>query len=254
MSATHIAADIPPNIDHRVATYREVGGHSLRMLSFHAADAAGSPRPGIIWFHGGGWRKGDPESFAPLCLAAVERGMVALAPQYRLIDTHTQSVFDCMNDARAACDWAIRHAVELGIDPQRLVIAGSSAGGHLAASLATHHDDRLAAALVLLNPVLDCTERGYGHKLMNGRGIDASPIHRIRPGLPPTFILHGDADQTVPYENSVRFHRLMREAGNECDLVTVPGADHGLWRNAFELVTREVNAFLARRGFITEAG
>lgn len=253
MSAAPPAVEVPDHVEHRVATYREVGGHALRMLTYRPSAPAATPRPAVIWFHGGGWRRGNPESFAPLCLAAVARGMVAVAPQYRLVNQQTESVFDCMDDARAACEWALAHADELGFDPQRFVVAGSSAGGHLAATVATHHNDRLAAALVLLNPVLDCTERGFGSHVLNDRGQDASPVHHVRPGLPPTLVVHGDADETVPHENSVRFNRLMREAGNDCTLVTVPGAGHGLWAHQRQQMIDEINAFLARHGFIAGA-
>lgn len=254
MSAAPPTVEVPAGVEHDAQTYRHVDGHALRMLSYRPSAPAAAPRPGIIWFHGGGWHSGDPERFAPLCLAAVARGMVAVAPQYRLVHQQTQSVFDCMDDARAACEWTIAHADELGIDPARFVVAGSSAGGHLAATIATHHDDRLAAALVLLNPVLDCTERGYGHKVLNDRGLDASPVHHVRPGLPPTLVVHGDADPTVPYENSVRFDQLMRDAGNDCTLVTIPGGVHGLWSHQRQRMIDETNAFLARHGLIADAG
>src|SRR5690606_34708574 len=88
-------------------------------------------------------------------------GMIAVAPQYRLVGQQTSTAWDCMDDAWAAYRWLVEHAASVGADPRKIVAAGSSAGGHLAATLATHHPDAHIAAMVLLNPVLDCTEHGY---------------------------------------------------------------------------------------------
>lgn len=239
---------IPDSIDHQTPIYRSIDGHDLRVHLYRprtapatkpgpsdpvapspATDAIAStitaPRPAILWFHGGGWVGGHPGVLQRYCVTDSLAGLVALAPQYRLVGKQARSGWDCMDDAYAAYRWTLDHADELGIDTARVILAGGSAGGHLAATVLTHHPDSRAAAMILLNPVLDCTDRGY---TMHDRGHDASPIHRIRPGLPPTLIFHGDADATVPYENSVRFQRLMTAAGNLCRLITLPGEGHGL--------------------------
>jgi acetyl esterase len=257
MSTTIPAIDVPEGVRHEVREYRRVNGHALRMLVFRPADAPATPRPAVIWFHGGGWHQGAPEQFARFCIAAVRAGMVAAAAQYRLMAATADSVFDCMDDARAAHRWMVDHADELGFDPRRLVVAGSSAGGHLAASIVTHAPagdpatPPPPAAMVLLNPVVDCTASGFGQGYVGQRCVEASPIARVRPGMPPTLVIHGDADETVPYENAVRFDRLMREAGNRCTLVTIPGGRHGLWGHLPQRMIDEAGAFLANLGLVS---
>jgi len=120
----------------------------------------------------------------------------------------------------------------MGADPARVIAAGGSAGGHLAACAAIlNRDDKQAIpdALLLFNPVVDTTERGYGAHLMNGREREASPAHHVAEGLPPTLIMHGTADRTVPFENAQRFANLMQQHGNICKLVAYEGQTHGFF-------------------------
>lgn len=70
-------------------------------------------------------------------------------------------------------------------------------------------------AMILFNPVVDTTEKGYGvGSVGHHRKTEISPCHHVRNGLPPTLLSHGTADGTVPFENAERFARLMQEAGN----------------------------------------
>ena len=117
----------------------------------------------------------------------------------------------------------------MGIDTSRIVASGGSAGGHLAACTATidgvneESDDFSVSpkpmALILFNPVVDTGKRGYGQEKLEGREFEISPVHHITPGVPPTLIMHGKADSTVPYENVVRFKHSMMQEGNKCILV-----------------------------------
>lgn len=118
-----------------------------------------------------------------------------------------------------------RSALALGVDPARLVAGGGSAGGH-GAVCAALFGRQLLSALVLLNPVLDTTATGWSADRVRGRELEISPAHHVRAGLPPTILFHGTADATVPFENTERFTRLMRAAGNVCELVAFPGRKH----------------------------
>ena len=116
-------------------------------------------------------------------------------------------------------------------------------------------------ALVLFNPVLDTTAKGYGAKNFKAeQQTTLSPCHHVRPGLVPTIVFHGTADKTVPFENAERFTRLMHAAGNTCVLVPFEGKDHGFFNGPFfrpsndradyALTMKRTAEFLAAQGFL----
>lgn len=70
-------------------------------------------------------------------------------------------------------------------------------------------------------------------KVGEERKDDISPVAHVKPGIPPTIIFHGTADKTVPFENAERFTKLMKEAGNTCELVPFPGKGHGFFNGSF---------------------
>jgi dipeptidyl aminopeptidase/acylaminoacyl peptidase len=88
--------------------------------------------------------------------------------------------------------------------------------------------------MILFNPVIDTTEKGYGVKKVGiDRKAEISPCHHIKLGIPPTLICHGTADKTVPFENVERFTKLMHEAGNICELIPFKDKGHGFFNGAF---------------------
>ena len=128
---------------------------------------------------------------------------------------HGTSPFESVKDARSAIRFLKKNGHRFGIDTSRIVASGGSAGGHLAACTALidevnePSDDfsfsPVPYALVLFNPVVDTGKRGYGFEKVKGREFEISPVHHITEGVPPTLIMHGKDDKTVPYENVVRF-------------------------------------------------
>lgn len=88
--------------------------------------------------------------------------------------------------------------------------------------------------MLLFNPVIDTTEKGYGMKKVGEhRKTEISPCNNIVSGIPPTLIIHGTADKTVPYENAERFTKLMNEKGNTCKLIPFEGKGHGFFNGSF---------------------
>lgn len=225
--------------------YKRVGAVELQLHVFNPADhAPGDHRPAIVFFFGGGWAEGTPAQFYPQARRFAENGVVAMSADYRVRTRHNTTPFECVRDGKSAVRWIRRHAAELGIDPDRIVAAGGSAGGHVAACTALirgHEEDGEATdvssapdALILFNPVIDTTERGYGMEAVGrARKTELSPAHHVRGGLPPTLIFHGTADRTVPFENAERFARLMQEAGNTCILVPFENKGHGFFNASF---------------------
>ncbi len=244
--------------------YKQADGVELHLHVFYPQGWNADDRHGaIVFFFGGGWVGGSPKQFEPQCQHLASRGMVAISAEYRVKSRHGVQPWDCVADGKSAVRWIRAHAGQLGIDPQRIAAAGGSAGGHVAASTALLDDpvpaetnvSSVPDALVLFNPVIDTTEKGYGSKALGNRSRELSPVHHVRSGLPPTIVFHGDADRTVPYENVERFQQLMTESGNACRLVTYEGAAHGFFNqgregNAFDDTLKKTDEFLTAIGFL----
>ncbi|MDO6517402.1 alpha/beta hydrolase fold domain-containing protein [Zobellia uliginosa] len=217
-------------------------------LSLHVFNPKGHKAtdnaPVIVFFFGGGWSGGTPKQFYQQSRYFAEKGMVAISAEYRVNRTHGTTPFDAVTDAKSAIRWVRKHAKELGVDPNKIIASGGSAGGHIAACTgiieaydAVDEDLTISSipnAMVLYNPVLDTTEKGYGMaKVGEERKTDISPNHRIKPNIVPTIVFHGTADKTVPFENAQRFELFMKSAGNDCVLVPYEGKDHGFFNGSF---------------------
>src|ERR1700692_2921313 len=119
-------------------------------------------RPGGVFFFGGGGETGRIRAFEPHAQYLASRGMVAARADYRVKSRHGVTPKECVDDARSAVLWFRKNAAKLGLDPDRIVASGGSAGGHIAAcptlKPASEPDDpnvsSKANALILFNPVL----------------------------------------------------------------------------------------------------
>jgi acetyl esterase/lipase len=158
---------------------------------------------------------------------------VAISVDYRIATTHRTTPFESAQDARDALAWVRQHAVELAVDPDKIVLAGASAGGHLAAVTAlTVEKPEVPAALLLLYPILDTSPAGFGHGLFGDRFAALSPLHLLRAKnhpLPPTLILVGDADSAVPVKTVRDFQATAEQLGSRCEVVIYPGGKHPLY-------------------------
>ncbi|MBI5381796.1 MAG: alpha/beta hydrolase [Opitutae bacterium] len=260
--ASQLAASLQPA---RSVIYKRVGTVELKLdLFFPAGFKASDQRPGLVAYHGGGWAAGSPRSMYPYAGWATDHGMVGISVQYRRFKPKTElTVFECVKDARSAMRYVRSHAAELGLDPQRLIAIGSSAGGHLAVATALFDevndpgDDLKVScrpdALILLWPVIDTSTEGYGNAKIGERWRELSPLHQVRPGLPNTFLAHGTADATVPFKGAEAFHQAMLKAGNRCDFVVGPDGGHGYMMKdaaAYADALRKFEAFLSSLGLL----
>jgi acetyl esterase/lipase len=261
----------PPAMEGaRVETYKEVDGTKLNLWIFAPAGAE-AKRPAIIFFFGGGWASGSPAQFERQCRHFAERGMVAITADYRVSTRHHVKPPQCVADAKSSIRWLRQHAERLGIDPQRIVAAGGSAGGHLAAATATlpgfdepGEDATLSAvpnALVLFNPVLmfapfkEVVPAGFASSAKQEQfGCELttiSPIHHVREHLPPTLILHGRLDTTVPIATIEPFVAEMKQHGNRCELVGYEGQSHGFFNGPrYAETLQEADRFLVSLGYL----
>ncbi|BCX46321.1 alpha/beta hydrolase [Haloferula helveola] len=223
----------------KIIPYKTVGDRELTLHLFHPDGfKPGDRRPAYVVIHGGGWVGGDPRRFYPYAQSLVPEGYVGISVEYRLAKPGTGvTVFDCVKDGRAAIRYIRAHAAELGIDPKKIGVGGGSAGGHVALGTALfddfdHADEDLSVscrpdALVLLFAVLDTSSKGYGNARVGKDWKSISPLHRIRSGMPPTLVFHGDRDNVAPEPILMEFVKRMKDEGNVCELVLEKGGRHG---------------------------
>lgn len=187
--------------------------------------------PAIVYFTGGGWVSGNVEGQIPNPAWFRDHGIIGIEADYRVKSRHGTTPIECIQDAKSAIRYVRAHANELGIDPNRIIAAGGSAGGHLAACTYLEGGDtpgedlKISSkpnALVLHNPVLG---EGFGSEFFTAHP-EFSPILHVKKGWPPTIISNGTKDNTTPFEVAVKFTRLMKESGNVCELIPVKDADH----------------------------
>ena len=270
--ATPKAAGHPPTITGtNVETYRKIGGTELKLWIFNPATKSEKPLPCIVFFFGGGWSSGTPAQFEPQSRHLASRGMIAIVADYRVKSRQNALPADCVSDAKACVRWVRANASRLGIDPMRIAVGGGSAGGHLAAAVATvpgldsATDDKtvscLPNALILFNPGTVMAPfpglelKGFGAGLDKARfgcePTEISPIHHVKKGLPPTIIFHGKADTTVPYATVEKFTEVMKAAGNRCELIGYEGQPHGFFNKAKYPETLEAtDGFLVSLGYL----
>jgi acetyl esterase len=214
--------------------------------------------PGVVYFHGGGWVIGSIHTHDKLCRElAVGSGAVVASVDYRLAPEHKYPA--AAEDAYAATCWVASNAAEFGIDPSKVVVAGDSAGGNLAAVVCLMARDRRAPRLakqVLIYPITDYNfetpsyrENGAGYYLTGDsmrwfwREYLARPEDGVRPyasplraaelsGLPPTLVLTAEFDPLR--DEGEAYARRLTEAGVLCELIRGSGLIHGfLRRTAF---------------------
>jgi len=246
------------------------GGRELAADLYLPTNTDVAARPAVVYVHGGAWRGRDRMQFSRHAVAMAQRGFCGLCIEYRLSDEAPYPA--AVEDANCAVRFLRAFADELGVDAGRIGIADGSAGGHLAAMVATtgstarlegtggHGDfSSEVQAYVGFNPVLDM--RGMAEhpavvKFMGGsqREVgqdvyeDASPICHVNGGVPPTLLLHGTADTTVPYQQSVRFRDAVQAAGGHAELFTAEGAGHAFFNSDpwFEPTLERMIDFLTR--------
>ena len=195
--------------------------------------------PVVVFFFGGGWARGKTSQFYQQARYFADNGILAISAEYRVSTVHKTTPFECVIDGKSAIRYIREHASELGIDPNRIIASGGSAGGHVAACTgvikgfdeATENLEisSLPNAMILFNPVVDTTKKGYGAKKFGNRATEVSPVSHVTKDIVPTIIFHGTADTTVPFENVERFTELMKDAGNTCELVPFERRYHGFF-------------------------
>ncbi|CAE6920148.1 IMCEL1 [Symbiodinium natans] len=236
----YIAQRFVSTLGGEVHKYSEHNGLSLHFLP---QQDQSSKRGCMVFLHGGGFLGGAPSQFYPYAKEISRRfGISTACCEVSCFLTHpfSKAPFDSIDDAQRCVRYLQENADDMGIDREKIVLAGASSGGHTA-TMAALRENLGLAGLVLFNPVLDLEfARRFGERQLEarlgswalrccygeGRLRANSPLHSTRQLSQPTLILHGTADHLVPIEEVEGFQRGMETTGSDCKLVTFPGEGH----------------------------
>lgn len=263
---------IPDSVTiERDVVYGDAGGRPLKLDLVLPKEKNEKPRPVIVFIHGGGWRNGDKAGGVGRVVPFVATGnYVGASVGYRLSGEATWPAQ--IHDCKAAIRWLKANAGKYQIDPQRIGVWGSSAGGHLVNMLGTSGDvkelegecgspgqsSRVCCVVPFCGPANFLAPRRFeGGKspsavelLLGGRleekqelAKQASPITHVSKDDPPFLIVHGTADNTVPFEQAEMFYEALRKAEVDVTLVKILGGGHGIGGDE---VLQRVKAFFEK--------
>ncbi|MEZ5399732.1 MAG: alpha/beta hydrolase fold domain-containing protein [Bryobacteraceae bacterium] len=231
--------------------YASVAGAKLGMDI--ARPKAPGPHPAVVLIHGGGFRRGTRQSYTALALRLAGRGYVAAAVSYRLTPKYQFPA--PVRDVKSAVRFLRANAKRFDLDPDRIGVTGSSAGGHLALMLgltggvASFDDEgpnpeqssRVSCVVNYFGPtdftriydkggdaaeVLPAFLGANPRNAMKAH-IEASPLQWVSPDDAPILTIHGDKDPLVPYEQAVWLTERLVAAGVPAELEMIGGAGHG---------------------------
>jgi acetyl esterase len=259
------AANNPLSAETKDFTYKKFDGGELKVtVHFPPGWKKEDKRPGIVFFFGGGWNNGKVTQFERQAEYLAGRGMVAARADYRVKTRHGVTPDKCVEDAKSAIRWMRKNAADLGVDPDRIVSAGGSAGGHIAACTAlcpgldaADEDPAISSkpnALLLFNPVLrfdgipQLMERINNDEKL---GKQLSPTLHLEKNSPPTMIFFGTADRLI--EHGEEFLKKSKELGHNAEMFTAPDQPHGFFNRSpwQEKTLYRADEFLASIGYLT---
>jgi len=255
--------------------YARVGGRDLALdLCWHTDPARLTPL--VVWVHGGAWRGGSKDNLRN-ALPLVNHGYAVASVEYRLSQ---EAQFPAqIQDCKAAVRWLRANAAEYHLEPDRIAVWGSSAGGHLVALLGTASDlpewetvgdhsdvsSRVQAVCDWFGPTdflrMNDTPGKMDHdapdspesQLIGGpiqenveRVRLANPITYASPDDPPFLIVHGEDDRTVLPNQSELLHQALQEKGVDVTLTLIPGQGHGFRGPAHAEAVQQAIAFFDR--------
>ena len=244
-------------------TYKESAGKSRQMEIYFPPnhDPSKAKVPGVILFHGGGWGSGTLATFRAACAHFASRGLVCATAEYQMLGTAAAKKLPagetrkrvCVTDAKSAIRWFKQHATELGIDPNRIITGGGSAGGHI-------------SALATLNPGLDdpsdpgdinTSVVAYlwfnpAFALDDDKDAEIDVLRYVKPGLAPAIVFFGDQDRWKKGWDIA--HAKWKAHGNPViDLQIAPGQPHGFYnKDPWQTLTLiAADRFLVKLGLLT---
>jgi acetyl esterase/lipase len=247
------------------------GPNDRNSLDVYVPKQRSGPKPVVVLFYGGSWKRGDRANYLFAADALASRGYVAFVPHYRVYPEVRFPAF--VEDGAKAVRWVLDHAADFGGDPTRLYLMGHSAGAHIAAML-TLDERYLAEAGVPAKTIrgtiaLDGPLSYYPPRTRSIAGIfahladenAARPIAFVDGDEAPMLLLHGEDDWTVRVSNTIALSKAIRDAGGRVRQIVYPGVGHiGIvsalarsYRNIAP-VLRDTAAFIDGQGLPSAVG
>jgi pectinesterase len=228
--------------------YASPGGRDLH-LDLFVPEAGGELRPGVIFIHGGGWAFGGKSDFRVQAARMAAKGFVTTSIDYRLSSERIYPA--AIDDAKAAVRWMRANAATYGIDPDRIGVVGSSAGGHIASLLGVTGDRRrfgedddhpgesarvqaVAAISGAYDMVYADTRDEWAPAAFMGglpsvipdRWAEASPINHVGTESAAFLFLHGTEDELTPAHQAERMLQKLQDAGVHAEMFYGKGGGH----------------------------
>jgi len=237
---------------HQIEIYKQVDNYDLEMHLF-LPDREGTEglRPTIAYFHGGSWSEGKPDWFFETGMEYAKNGWVAVAVEYRIKGRHGNYPFESVKDAKTAIRWLRKNSNTYGIDPNKIVATGNSAGGHLAltATLTDNWNEKNDDVSVDAKPnVVIVNSAVYDLTVENSKWIvenqpdkdvvhEISPNSLVKPSTTKFLLIHGENDRRCTFSSAEYFFQEMKAMGNEIMLHKIEDANHFIWfgKNASEV-------------------
>jgi len=189
------------------------GGERELLCDIYRPSAQTTKHTAVIHLHGGGFRVGN-KAGARLARPLAALGYTCISSTYRLLPDRWPAQLE---DVQSAIAWTRDNASDLGVESDKVVLLGYSAGGYLALVTSAQPDLKVSACVAFYAPA----QMGQGHPLGG-----PSPIDVIQTGFPPTMVLHGTADKTVDVDASTRLYSRLREVQSPVELHVVEGVTH----------------------------
>jgi acetyl esterase len=254
----------------RTFVYKQTPQRPLQLMVDYPGHWRASDRRAAIVFFFGSWRRRFPNQFEAQAKYFSQRGMVAIRPDFRVYEQDRVEPQEAIEDGRAAFQWVHDHAKQLGVDPLRIVAAGPSDGGQIAACLVQCLDSAAIqaarpAALILFNPRLDVADQigppnpnspfqGFprlrADKALQNR---ITPLLHVKRSDPPTLVLTGTkVEGFSSFTSSKEYVDLLRRAGVRAELDSAANPLHGSfnaspWR---ERTLYRADVFLGSLGIV----
>jgi len=247
--------------------YKQVDNTKL-FMEIHYPETINTAKkyPAIVFYFGGGWNGGSIKQFEPHARYFSQRDMICILVDYRVKERQQTTPFESLKDAKSAIRYIREHGDKFHIDISKIVAAGGSAGGHLAAATALIDDynentDNMSVscipnALVLFNPVIDNGPGGYGYDRIGDAYKSFSPLHNIKNGTPPTILFLGTNDNLIPVETAKYYQKVMEKVKSNCKLHLYEGQGHGFFNyknfEYYKKTVSEADEFLQSLGYLNK--
>ncbi|GHV35155.1 hypothetical protein FACS1894180_0490 [Bacteroidia bacterium] len=260
---------IPVGYNKQIDVHYAPNDSAWQRMDIYYPTSPAQPVPVLINMHGGAWSHGEKESQGGFAIY-FNMGFAVCNVEYRMTATATAPA--AVEDVRMAMRYLVEHHLEYNIDPKKIIFQGGSAGGHLAlvagylqndekydgvfaASTRSDSEYKVIAVIDKYGPAMFDSLTTWWSSLNNWLGElkndinfirSISPAHIVELGVTPaTYIVHGDADPTVPYSQSVMLADTLEKHGIHHQFTTIPGGGHGGFSTQYNnQVNAEINAFL----------